>query len=102
MQLRLKIQGHDTTASLVSFSIFELAKHHDVQERILEEIESVVGSDINTDISANHLNDMTYLDRVVKEMLRLYPSVPLYERELTEDIVLGDHKYFVFVLSRRI
>ena len=82
-------QGHDTTATLISFSIFELAKHEDVQAKIMEEIEFVVGNGDETEVTLNHLAEMNYLDRVVKELLRLYPPVPLFERELTEDVVLG-------------
>jgi hypothetical protein len=35
------------------------------------------------------LNEMKYLDRVVKEALRLYPSVPFIGRILKEDTKIG-------------
>jgi len=35
------------------------------------------------------LNEMKYLDRVIKESLRLYPSVPQISRLLKEDIEIG-------------
>lgn len=32
---------------------------------------------------------MVYMEQVIKETLRLYPSVPIYSRHLTEDAEYG-------------
>jgi cytochrome P450 len=37
------------------------------------------------------LKELTYLDRVLREAMRLYPPGPYGAREATEDLVLGDY-----------
>lgn len=37
------------------------------------------------------LNDLDYLDRVIKETLRLFPSVSFYGRTLSEDGHVGKY-----------
>lgn len=35
------------------------------------------------------LNRLNYLDQVIRESLRLYPSIPFYFRAMTEEVMLG-------------
>jgi cytochrome P450 len=35
------------------------------------------------------LTEMKYLERVIRESLRVYPSVPFFSRLLKEDIEIG-------------
>jgi cytochrome P450 len=62
-----------------------LAMHHDVQEKVFEEIESVIGTyDGLLDIET--LNKLTYLEMCIKESLRLFPVVPAVVRECTAEV----------------
>ncbi|XP_022901351.1 cytochrome P450 4C1-like [Onthophagus taurus] len=81
--------GQDTVGSCISFSLYELAKHPDVCEIIRKEIIEVVGEDRKAIITSSDLKKLQYLDRVLKECIRLYPPVPLFERELVEDVEIG-------------
>ena len=36
--------GHDTTASVLGWSMYSLAKHKDIQEKVYKEIKEVTGS----------------------------------------------------------
>ncbi|KAJ8718290.1 hypothetical protein PYW08_002527 [Mythimna loreyi] len=81
-------EGHDTTAIALTFGLMLLADHEDVQDRICEEVENVLnGAD---HVSMSHLADMKYLEAVIKEILRLYPSVPFIGRNIDEDFKMGD------------
>ncbi|KFB40892.1 AGAP002416-PA-like protein [Anopheles sinensis] len=83
--------GHDTTASAMTFLLYNVAKYPDVQERLYEEITSQIGAEF-CDLSMSALNDLQYMDRVIKESLRLYPPVPVVARTATNDmLLLGQH-----------
>lgn len=72
----------------LAFSLFELARHPDVQELAVQELNEVFGNDERTP-SLSDLRRLKYLEQCIKETLRLYPSVPLMSRTLTEDAKLG-------------
>lgn len=71
----------------MAIALYELAKHVEVQNRMLDEIHSVVGQDRTREIQTSELRELSYMDRVVKEILRLYPAVPFIERQLKEDVM---------------
>lgn len=83
-------EGHDTTAAAVVWSLFILGCHQEVQKQIYEEIQSICG--LSEDVSMDQLGKLTYLDCCVKEVLRLYPSVPFIARCLGSDTFIGGNK----------
>ncbi|CAO1381140.1 unnamed protein product [Diamesa hyperborea] len=81
-------EGHDTTTSAISFTLYLLSQNSDVQQKILEETRSVLGNDCLVAPTYNHLQEMKYLEAVIKESLRLYPPVPMFGRFLEEDMTV--------------
>ncbi|XP_072942062.1 cytochrome P450 4d2-like [Epargyreus clarus] len=85
-------EGHDTTTSGICFALYILSKHPDVQEKILQEQKDILGDDLNRDPTYSELQQMKYLEQVIRESLRIYPSVPLIERLITKDTdIAGIH-----------
>lgn len=82
--------GHDTTTSGIAFTLFCLAKHPRVQANVLKEIHEVMGEDKTTPMTLHMLNDLHYLDLVLKEVLRLYPPVPIIGRAIEEDLEISE------------
>lgn len=79
-------EGHDTTTSCLSFTLWLLGQHPDIQEDVYKEVSSIVNG--GQEIKMGDLQKMKYLERVIKESLRIYPTVPLIGRKLHEDTLL--------------
>ncbi|XP_015188211.1 PREDICTED: cytochrome P450 4C1-like [Polistes dominula] len=82
-------EGHDTTSMALIFALSLFAKHQDVQQRIRDEVNAIMLDD-DYDLTTSDLQELSYLDRCIKESLRLYPSVPFISRTLTHDLQLNN------------
>jgi cytochrome P450 len=68
-----------------------LACHPECQQKAQEEVLEVVGHHQETEeIDANQATELRYLGRCIWESLRLFPPVPVLERDLQEDLWIGD------------
>lgn len=71
----VKSQGYETTATAATNTCALLACYPELQEKLFEEIKSVV-VDVNSDVNQEDLKNMPYLDAFIKESLRYFPVVP--------------------------
>ncbi|KAF1849641.1 cytochrome P450 52A11 [Cucurbitaria berberidis CBS 394.84] len=79
--LNVLLAGRDTTACCLSWTLKLLARHPRVLDKLRKEIEYVVGlGEDAPQPTREQLKMMRYLDLVLKEVLRLYPSVPVNSR----------------------
>jgi cytochrome P450 family 4 len=66
--------------------LFCLANHPEVQATAFEEQQQIFDNNKNPKVTYADLQKMKYLEQVIKESLRLYPSVPMYARRTTADV----------------
>ncbi|XP_071984532.1 cytochrome P450 4A4-like [Engystomops pustulosus] len=81
-------EGHDTTASGISWTLYCLAKYPEYQEKCREEIRDVLGE--RTTVEWEDLSKLPFTTMCIKESMRLYPPVPEIARELKEPITFCD------------
>nr|XP_024215440.1 cytochrome P450 4C1-like [Halyomorpha halys] len=86
-------EGHDTTTMSLTFTTWLLGIHQDVQEELYHEVSNILQG--KEEPTMEDYNKMDYLERVIKESLRLYPSVPMIGREAIEDIFLPSSGFLV-------
>jgi len=80
----LLVAGYDTTGSTLSYCCYELAKNHEIQDRLRAEVEEATeGPD--DEITYDQVQSMTYLDQVVCETLRLHNVAGLLTRAVEKD-----------------
>lgn len=82
--------GHETTSSILSFCVLELAHNQDALTRVEREIKEVLGT--RNDVTYDDLPRFKYLDCCLKETLRLYPPAPGIIRITPGNVTLGGYK----------
>ncbi|KAK4888228.1 hypothetical protein LTR27_012838 [Elasticomyces elasticus] len=76
------IAGHETTSGLLSFTFLNLLKNPDAYFKAQQEVDRVVG---RNKMKAEHLKQLKYIDAVLRETLRLTPTVPAFVRSIRKD-----------------
>ncbi len=87
------IAGHETTSGLLSCAIYALLKHPEVLKKAYEEVDRVLGPDINAKPTYQQVTQLTYITQILKEALRLWPPAPAYGiSPLSDETIGGKYK----------
>jgi len=84
------LAGHETTASALNWSIYLLAKYPDIQGRVREELDRVLGG---KPVESDQLKDLLYLDMFVKEVMRYgNPVAIIVSRRTVKELYLDNYR----------
>ena len=82
--------GTDTTSVTLTWALSLLVNHPEVLKKVHAELDTHVGKE--RQVSGSDLKNLTYLDAIIKETLRLYPAAPLpVPRESITDCMVGGY-----------
>ncbi|MFC7078416.1 cytochrome P450 [Haloarcula halophila] len=79
--------GHETTALAMTYALHQLGRNGDVAERVAREIDDAVEGTP----ALSTVRDLSVLDDVIDETLRLFPPVHAIPRVTTTEVSLGEH-----------
>uniref|UniRef100_A0A8C9SLP7 aromatase n=1 Tax=Scleropages formosus TaxID=113540 RepID=A0A8C9SLP7_SCLFO len=81
-------EGHDTTASGISWILYNLALHPDHQDRCRAEVDALLQGRDSEEIEWNDLSNLPYTTMCIKESLRLHPPVTAVTRRFAQDMTV--------------
>lgn len=88
--LILILGGSGTTANVLQAILFELVKHPEIQQTLTAEIDETIANLNGETISFDGLIRMKFLDMVINEGLRMWPSFHITARHCSKDYSLVD------------
>lgn len=83
--MTMLIAGHETTAAVLTWTLFELSQQPELYRRVRDEIDEKLG---DNKLTYEIMMDMPLLRACLAETLRMYPEPPLLIRRALDDDVL--------------
>nr|ULR85518.1 cytochrome P450 [Spodoptera frugiperda] len=79
--------GFETSANTMGFTLFELAKNPEVQQKAAEEVDEFMRRH-NNKLVYDCVTELPYLEACMYEAMRMYPVLGILTREVMDDYVL--------------
>ncbi|MGE7766344.1 cytochrome P450 [Peribacillus sp. NPDC096540] len=84
------LAGHETTANALSWTLYLLSQHPEVETKLFNEIDRVIG---NRNPAPDDFMKLTYTQNIIWESLRLYPPIYIISRQVEADVVIEGYRF---------
>ncbi|MFN8528132.1 MAG: cytochrome P450 [Anaerolineae bacterium] len=88
--LTMFFAGHETTANTLTWALYYLSQHPSTLSQLQQEVDSVLSPDRLPTLA--DLPNLPYTLMVIKETMRIQPTVGAFPRIILEDVTLGDYQ----------
>jgi cytochrome P450 len=85
--MTLFLAGQDTSAHALTWTWYLLARHPDVEAKLLEELRRALAGRVPL---ATDLPKLPYTEMIIREAIRLFPPAPAFARQPIEDVTVGE------------
>ncbi|CAJ1086973.1 cytochrome P450 4F3 [Xyrichtys novacula] len=82
--------GHDTTASAICWTLYNLARHEHYQEKCRQEVMELMQGREEEEIEWEDLSNLPFTTMCIRESLRLHSPVQAVTRKYTQDMMLPE------------
>ena len=88
------LAGFETSSTVMTFTLYELARNPHLQEKLRHEINTVLEKH-DTKITYEAIQEMKYMEQVINEALRMYPPLSLLNRKCLKDYKVPDEDVII-------
>ncbi len=85
----LLLAGHETTANTLNWAFYLLSQHLDIEAKLHEEVDRVLG---HRRATLGDLDQLVFTKALIEETLRLYPPAWSFAREAVTPIEIGGYQ----------
>lgn len=81
--------GHETTALALTWTLYLLARHPEIEARVVAEIAAVTDGG---PLLPGHVEALAYTRQTIQEAMRLYPPAPVVVRAALQPVEIGGER----------
>lgn len=87
------LAGFETSSTTLALATLELARNENIQEKLYNHVSEIILK--HEGLTYESLLNMPYLDQVINETIRLYPSLTMLQRKVVKDYEVPGYGYSV-------
>lgn len=88
------LAGYETTSTTLTFAIYELSQHQEIQEKARQEGKSILIK-YQDQLTYEAVSELNYIDQVIRETLRKWPPSASVQRESVMDYKAPNTNYVI-------